>query len=123
MSYSIDLRERVIKFIEEGGSKTEAARIYAVCRDTIYDWLKKKTENGTLSDASPKRKWKKIEPSALLAYVEENPDFTLSEYGKFFGASNPSVHAALKKLKITRKKRPLSTKNEMKKSVQYFWSR
>lgn len=123
MSYSIDLRERVIKFIEDGGSKTEATRIFAVCRDTIYGWLKKKAEKGTLKDDPPKRNWKKIDPSALLAYVEQNPDLTLAEYGNHFGASSPSVHKALKKLKITRKKRPHSTKNEMKKSVQYFWSR
>ena len=51
MSYSVDLRERVITFIEQGGTKVDAARIFGVCRFTIYSWLTKKTKTGTLKDA------------------------------------------------------------------------
>ncbi|MCJ2542790.1 IS630 transposase-related protein, partial [Thermostichus vulcanus] len=39
MSYSLDLRERVVKYVEEGGSPTEAAQLYDVSRATIYRWL------------------------------------------------------------------------------------
>ena len=116
MSYSIDLRERVIRYIEEGGSKIEASRIFNVCRMTIYKWLKKKVEKGTLKDDPPKRGWKKLEPSALLAYVQEHPDGRLADYANHFGASIPSVYEALKRLKITRKKRPHFTKNGVKKN-------
>jgi len=123
MSYSIDLRERVIKFIEDGGSKVEAACTFSVCRDTIYSWLKKKAVKGTLKDDPPKRGWKKIEPSALLAYVQQHPDLILAEYGKHFGAKSSSICMALKRLKVTRKKRQLSTKNAMKTNVQHFWSK
>jgi putative transposase len=122
MSYSIDLRERVIKYIEEGGSKVEAAHIFDVCRVTIYSWLKKKVVKGTLKDDPPKRRWKKLEPQALLAYVQQYPDLRLSDYAKHFGASIPSVFLALKRLKITRKKRPHSIKRGVKKNVQHFWS-
>lgn len=69
MSYSLDLRERVIKFIEDGGSKVDAARIFFVCRDTIYSWLKKKSVKGTLKDDPPKRSWKKLNPEVLESYV------------------------------------------------------
>lgn len=123
MSYSIDLRERVIKFIENGGSKMEAVRTFSISRETIYSWLKKKAVKGTLKDDPPKRGWKKIEPSALLAYVEQYPDLTLAEYGKHFGAKSSSICTTLKRLKVTRKKRQLSTKNATKKSVQHFWSK
>ncbi len=123
MSYSIDLRERVITFIEKGGSKVDAARIFGVCRVAIYSWLTKKAETGTVKDAPPKRGWKKINPQALIAYVNQHPDLTLAEYAKHFGASAPSVCLAFKRLKITRKKRLPFTEKEMKKNVQHFWSK
>ena len=39
MSYSKDLRTRVIDYIENGGSILSATRIYKVGRSTIYRWL------------------------------------------------------------------------------------
>ena len=39
MSYSKDLRTRVIDYIENGGSILSAARIYKVGRSTVYRWL------------------------------------------------------------------------------------
>ncbi|NEP91083.1 MAG: helix-turn-helix domain-containing protein, partial [Okeania sp. SIO2C2] len=39
MSYSLDLRTRVIDYIEQGGSILSASRIYKVGRSTIYRWL------------------------------------------------------------------------------------
>ena len=69
MSYSIDLRERVIKFIENGGSKMEAVRTFSVCRVTIYSWLKKKAVKGTLKDDPPKRGWKTIKINANNFYA------------------------------------------------------
>ena len=123
MSYSVDLRERVITFIETGGSKVDAARIFGVARVTIYSWLTKKTQTGTVKDAPPKRGWKKINPQALITYVNEHPDLTLADYAKHFGASAPSIFMAFKRSKITRKKRPRFTRNEANKNVPYFWSK
>ena len=39
MSYSSDLRKRVLDFLNEGGSKAEASRVYKVSRTCIYKWL------------------------------------------------------------------------------------
>jgi transposase len=123
MSYSIDLRERVITFIESGGSKVDAAHIFGVCRVTVYKWLRKKSETGTVKDAPPKRGWKKINPQALIDYVNKFPDLTLADYAKHFCASAPSVCLAFKRLKITRKKRPPFIGSEMKKNAAHFWSK
>lgn len=76
MNYSIDLRERVIKFIEDGGTKVEAARIFCMCRHTIYNWLKKKSTKGRLQDDPPKKSWKKLNPELLESYVQQNPELT-----------------------------------------------
>jgi transposase len=48
MSYSLDLRRRVMEFVASGGGKSEAARRFSVGSQTVYDWLKRK-------DLAPKR--------------------------------------------------------------------
>ena len=50
MSYSIDLKKRVLDFIEEGGSKVEATKRFSVGRRTIFKWINKKREQGTLTN-------------------------------------------------------------------------
>ena len=39
MSYSSDGRKHVLDFVDKGGSKAEASRIYNVSRTCIYNWL------------------------------------------------------------------------------------
>ena len=40
MRYSIDLRQRVLKYIQEGGTKVSASNRFSVSRGVIYQWLK-----------------------------------------------------------------------------------
>ena len=124
MIYSIDLRKRVIAFIETGGKKLEASRRFNVCRPTIDQWLLLKKETGRLeAPPLPPRSWRKLNPEALVAYVEAHPDGMLEDYAEHFQTSPSGVWRALKRLKFTRKKRQLSTKNGTKINVQYFWGR
>ena len=39
MPYSLDLRQKVINFVENGGTITEAAHIFGIGRASIYRWL------------------------------------------------------------------------------------
>ena len=124
MSYSIDLRKRVVKFVEDGGSKTEASQVFNVTRATVYRWLRKQQTTGTVADQPPKRKgWRKLEPTALLKYVAEHPNLRLIDVAKAFNASIPSVCIMFKRLKITRKKRLFYIKKAIRKDARYFWSR
>jgi transposase len=122
MSYSIDLRERVVNYIENGGSIIAASKLFNLSRVTVYKWLKKKETSGALTDEPPQRVWKKINPQELVEYVKNNPDQILEQYAQHFKVKIPSMWMALKKLKITRKKRPYCTKKDAKLSAQYFWS-
>lgn len=58
----------------------------------------------------------KIDSDNLKAYVRNHPDAFLNEIAEHFGVTSPAVHAAMKRLKITRKKSRCYTKNEAKKS-------
>ncbi|MCA6369642.1 MAG: helix-turn-helix domain-containing protein, partial [Cytophagales bacterium] len=44
----MDLRERVVKYVREGGSKAEAARRYEVSEATVYTWLKRENLETTV---------------------------------------------------------------------------
>ena len=123
MSYSEDLRKKVIEFIENGNGVTKAAITFGITRTTIYKWQRLKKKNGNLLDAPPKRSWKKVDPNRLKTFVKNHCDFTLKEYAKQFGTSTVAICRALKRLKITRKKRLIFTGNGMKSSGLYFWSK
>ncbi|MCK4945855.1 MAG: hypothetical protein KAS59_06290, partial [Alphaproteobacteria bacterium] len=47
MTYSLDLRERVVSFVNNGISCEEASSIFSISCRTIYYWMKQK-------DLSPK---------------------------------------------------------------------
>jgi transposase len=99
MSYSIDLRKRVIDFVNNGGQKAEAARIYNVGRSTIYTWLQR-------SDLKPSVRGpcdRKLMKDELEAHVEAYPDAILRERAAHFDVRTSTVWAALQKLSIRKK--------------------
>jgi len=49
VAYSLDLRERVVEFVEEGGSRVEAAARFKVSLWCVKDWLKRKSARETRS--------------------------------------------------------------------------
>lgn len=101
MTYSVDLRERVVEFVEQGGSKSEAARRFKVSRWCVYDWLNRETlEPEKQGCPAP---WK-LCPEALKAHVEAYPDAYQHERGADLGVSRHVVLYGLKRLEMSRKK-------------------
>ena len=103
MSYSIDLRKRVLDFLSEGGSKAEASRMYKVSRMCIYKWLA--AENPLRREKPGPRGPHRLDYAALKQHVADFPDHTQQERAAHFGVSKSCIHYALGKLNITRKKR------------------
>jgi putative transposase len=122
MIYSLDLRARVIGYIENGGRVGDAVKMFNVSYQSIWRWRALKEETNSLKPKPPQRKFRKIDPEVLRQRVRENPDYKLSDHAKFFGVREQSICEAFKRLKITRKKRLPATKSEMKKREHYFWS-
>jgi transposase len=58
MTYSTDLRERVIAFVNEGGSKIEASQRFKVTRKTVYNWL---NTNGLEPKRYERKKSRKVD--------------------------------------------------------------
>ena len=113
MSYPVKYRERTIEYRQEGHTLGETSKTFEVAVTTIREWEKQLKEEGDLTPKVPTRGSKKIDPDKLRAYVAEHPDAYQTEIAKEFNCCQSAVHKALKRLKITRKKRPPGTKNRI----------
>lgn len=115
MVYSIDLRKKALKYIANGGTKSEASKIFGVTTRTLENWQKREKQN----DLAPRMhgsKPSKIDNDKLKKYLEKNPDSYLREIAEEFCSTLQAVFYACKRIKVTLKKRPRTTKKEMKKS-------
>ena len=113
--YSVDLRKRVLEYIEETGDKTKASQLFKVGIATIYRWIARKKQIGNVEPSLKKAYKKKIDDHKLIAYVKENPDYFLVEIATHFNTTLQAIFYALKRLKITRKKRQRFTRKETRK--------
>src|SRR5271169_3227707 len=102
-AYALDLRERVVKFIQSGGSKVEAARRFDLGRSTVYRYLDA-VQAGTLAPKKSWGRWRKLDPQKLQVHVQKHPDATLKELQTVFGVSHHAVWVRLRQLGFTLKK-------------------
>jgi transposase len=102
-AYALDLRERVVKFLQAGGSKVEAARRFAVGRRTVYRYLAA-AKAGALAPKTSWGKWRTLDPQKLSAHVKKHPDATLQELATVFHVSHNAVWVRLGQLGLTLKK-------------------
>ena len=100
MTYSLDLRKRVVEYVNEGGSKAEASRRFEVSLWCVDDWCKRE-------DLAPKvhsLRQRKIDKEALRRHVQQYPDALLRERAELFGVRINAVWSMMRKMKLTHKK-------------------
>jgi transposase len=102
-AYALDLRERVVKFVEQGASKVEAARRFAVGRRSVYRYLAA-AQRGALAPKSTWGHWRKLDPQKLHAHVHKHPNATLKELQQVFGVSHHALWVRLRQLGFTLKR-------------------
>ncbi len=100
MTYSIDLRKRVVEFVLDGGSKAEASRRYKVSLWCVNDWCQRED----LTPQQPKGRKRKLDWSALSQHIQEYPDALLRERAQHFGVHINAIWYASRRMKLTRKK-------------------
>jgi len=123
MAYSLDMRQRALELVKEGKSKTEISRMFGVSRTSVLRW-EKRASRGELAAIYPKERggWR-VDDEKLKAYVAKHPDAYQAEIADAIGAKENTVCRALKRLKISRKKRLHSTGNGMKKNEMLILKR
>ena len=102
-AYALDLRERVVKFSQSGGSKAEAARRFELGRSTVYRY-RAAVQTGTLAPKTSWGHWRKLDPQKLQIHVKQHPDATLKELQKVFSVSHHAIWVRLGQLGFTLKK-------------------
>ena len=113
MSYSEDYRKRVVEYRQEGHTLAETHETFKVAIITIRIWEKKLKEEGTLKNKPLKRQPRKLKADALRAYITAHPDAYLREIAEEFKCCETAVTYALRRLKITRKKRRSTIKSKI----------
>ena len=115
MSHTTEIRERVLAYIEEGGLIKTACKIFGVSRSSIQRWRIRKALVGVLTPVERTNAPYKVDDEALKKYIERHPDAHLNELASHFALTPSGIGRALKRLKITRKKRRRSTLSGMSK--------
>ena len=115
MSYPTKYRERTIEYRKAGHTLEETHQTFRVSIATIRKWEKQLEEEGNLEKKPLHRSYKKINPEKLIAYVAEHPDAYQKEIAEEFGCSATAICLAMKRLKITRKKRQQGTGSRTRK--------
>jgi transposase len=114
--YSLDLRERVIKFIESGNSQQSAVELYQLNPSTINRWwLRYKTEGHYTARARLGKK-PRVNMEELKLFIASTPNFKTSDMGNHFGMSASGAFYWLKQLGFSYKKKTSPTWKLIKKS-------
>jgi transposase len=113
-AYSQDMREHVVRAIDQGVSRAEVIRIFGVSEPTIKRYLKMRRETGRLAPKKiPGRPKRKIGPllDGLRPQLEAHPDALLEEHCGLWEAetgvkvSSSTMGRAIEQMRWTRKKR------------------
>jgi transposase len=125
-AYSQDLRERIVKEVEQGETKENTAARFQVSLSTVKRYVRQWEKEGHLHPKPiPGRPPRVRAPlqEKLQAQLEAQPDATLSEQCEIWEAvsgvkvSISTMSRAIKWLKWTRKKKRWERVREKKKSV------
>ena len=102
-AYALELRERVIKFVQAGGTRGEAARCFQLGERSVYRYLAAAKTN-TLAPKTSWGAWRKLDPAKLQAHVKKHADATLAELATALNVSHNAVWVRLNQLGCTLKK-------------------
>ena len=83
MSYSLDLRERVVAATQHGMTVPQAAAVFAVSVATIERWCRRARETGDLTPHTSPGRPRAIpvdQETELVAQLQAQPDATLAEH-------------------------------------------
>jgi transposase len=113
-AYSVDLREKVLRAVDQGYPRNEIIKLLGVSRATIKRYLKQRRETGTMNVRPiPGRPSKKFVPlqAGLVAQLQAHPDATLETHCQIWeqehgwGVSPTTMGRAIRQVGWTRKKR------------------
>ena len=113
-AYSVDVREKVLRAVDQSYPRSEIIKLLGVSRATIKRYLKQRRETGTISVRPiPGRNSKKFAPlqAGLVAQLQAHPDVTLEIHCQLWEqehglrVSTTTMGRAIRRMGWTRKKK------------------
>jgi transposase len=113
-AYSVDLREKVLRAVDQGYPREEIIKLLGVSRATIKRYVKQRRETGSVAPkAIPGRTPKKLAllQAELAAQLQAHDDLRLEDQCRVFEQmhgvhmSTSTMSEAIKRIGWTRKKR------------------
>ena len=114
MTYSVDLRQRIVQAVDDGMTKRGTARTFRVGLNTVKRYVNQYHQTGDLQPKPIPGRPPEIranQHTLLVAQVEANPDASLAEHCERWAQSqgarvSPSTMCRmLKRVKWTRKRK------------------
>jgi transposase len=113
-AYSTDLREHILKAVDQGYPRADIVKLFGVSLSTIKRYLKQRSTTGSLAPKAipgrPSKKYAALE-SGLVAQLEAHPDFTLEAHCQLWERTHgmqvdhTQMSRAIRRVGWTRKKR------------------
>lgn len=104
MTYSNDLKERVLDFVKSGGGKAAASRLFSISRVVIYKWL---SEGEVPRPKTKQTRRGRIDRATLMRHIQDQPDVYQRELARTLGVSQPAISKMLRTLGLVKKTAPV----------------
>jgi len=125
--YSNDLRTKAITAVKRGEGKTAVSRMFNISRNTLDLWLKRKEETGSYQATTHFQKGcrhKITDWQRFREFAQKHGGKTQAQMAKLWGedVTQQNISNALRKIGLSRKKRPMATENEINSNTRSFES-
>jgi transposase len=104
--YSLDLRKKVINYLNKGKTQKEVSEIFGVHRNTVSRWNMRYRQEGSCAAKERLGYKSKLDYNKIELFARNNADAKLSVIGAKFGISKSHAGLILKKLGFSYKKKP-----------------
>lgn len=105
--YALDLRKKVIKYIENGNSQVSCAKVFDLHVSTVGRWWHRYNNEGHVNPRSRPGRHAIVDNDDLVRYLKEHPNQTAKEIGSHFNVSGTAILKRLHKLGFSYKKKRL----------------
>jgi transposase len=112
-AYSLDLRTRIVQAVEDGMTKSKAARTFAVALATVKNYVRQRDATGSLAARPIPGRPRAIaseQEASLMAHLRARPATTLADLREVWkrdhgaSVSITTLSRAIRRLRWTRKK-------------------
>lgn len=100
-TYSNDLRQRVIEYLDSGNTYEETSKLFKISISAIGRWYRKYKTEGNYNPKIRGGSKRRIDLNALEEYIKLNKDMTLKEAAKNFNVSQFTISHWLNSLFVS----------------------